>query len=202
MTIRSGDYFRVSSPDRPVEPGLLAMIDRVACSSCRACASACPVGCIYEVEGEDRPGSVPYHAVDASRCIGCGLCFRLLGPSPGSFTDLLCPRDAIRMVANPNAGASPPALRGYYRGTSRTPPWPRIDEFGYQLFLAREVRARRGAAESHRALACLAEPHWSTGGAPFRIVEGPDLDDPALLYLATREGLELLERVFEGVANG
>jgi ferredoxin len=197
MTIGSRDYFRTSSPDRLGEPDFLALIDRVACTSCQACALACPMSCIFEVEGIGQSLDGSYHAVDTSRCIGCQLCFRLVGPD-GQLGDRLCPRDAIRMVPNPNVQAVPSPLRPYYRGVIRPLPWPKIEEFGRQLYLAREVRTHRDAIDANRALAYLAEPQWSVGGPRFPVVHPPAWDGPAMLHQATREGLEMLEIVFEG----
>ncbi len=157
----------------------MALIDRVACTSCQACAVACPMNAIYEVEGTGQSEDGSYHAVDTARCIGCQLCFRLVGPN-GHLAERLCPRDAIRMISNPNVRAMPSPLRPYYRGASRAIPWPKIEELAHQLYLAREVRTHRDDLEANPAFACLAEAHWSIGGPRFPVVEPPAWDGPRL----------------------
>lgn len=197
MTIGSRDYFRIASPSRAAEPTLLAMIDRVVCTSCQACALACPIRAIYEVEGTGQSEQGSYHAVDTSRCIGCQLCFRLVGPD-GNLAERLCPRDAIRIVVNANVQAMPSPLRPYYRGVSTALPWPKMEELSHQLYLARELRTHRDDSQAFAALALLAETDWSIGGLRFAVVDAPLWDGHALLHRATSGGLEMLEIVFEG----
>lgn len=47
------------------------VVDPVPCSSCGACARACPAGCIDMLEATGG-GSLP--VVDAGPCVRCGLC--------------------------------------------------------------------------------------------------------------------------------
>src|SRR5262245_50047529 len=108
MTTSVAKYFHPAQPPRKREPRFLAVIDKDSCTSCNACATVCPVDCIYEVTGEAP--SQNYHVIDSTRCIGCQLCYRIPSESTERFTLALCPWNAIDMLQNPNLSDGAPAL--------------------------------------------------------------------------------------------
>ena len=66
MTISIDEYFGGKQKARKKEPPYVAFINKNSCTSCNACATMCPVDCIYEISGGP---SDAYHVIDTSRCI-------------------------------------------------------------------------------------------------------------------------------------
>jgi formate hydrogenlyase subunit 6/NADH:ubiquinone oxidoreductase subunit I len=66
MTISVDDYFKTRKADRKKETRYLAVINKDNCTSCNACATQCPVDCIYEVVNPIPSES--FHQIDTSRC--------------------------------------------------------------------------------------------------------------------------------------
>ena len=197
MTISVTDYFRTVEPDRKKETRYLAVINKNSCTSCNACATMCPVDCIFEV-----PGSPPcdsFHQIDTSRCIGCQLCYRVPSESTNLYTLTICPWNAIDMLQNPNVEKQgEPVLRPYYVGPpDPAPPWPKLEEYGYQLYLNESVQIRPHVESLRAVLAHFTAPHWSWGDGNFSVLEDPESEGPHLNYRTTPEGLAMLQTVFE-----
>ena len=115
----------------------------IICEPCvdvkdKACVEICPVDCIYEV-----PSPIPgqsYHQIDTTRCIGCQMCYRSPNDSSEHYTLTICPWNAIDMLHNPNVKPDDVSvLAPYWRGSEADLPWPKLEEYGYQLFLEGQV---------------------------------------------------------------
>jgi ferredoxin len=196
MTIAVTEYFETVKPDRKKETRYLAVINKNSCTSCEACATMCPVDCIYEVVG--RGPSQSYHQIDTSRCIGCQLCYRVPTQSTDRYTLEICPWNAIDMLHNPNVENGEAALLPYWKGGSEAEmPWQKLEEYGYQLYLNEAVRIRPYAEDLIGILQHFTEENWSWGEGNFRVVHPPEEDGPFLVYRTTPEGLAMLQTIFE-----
>ena len=196
MTISVADYYRLVKPDRKKDTRYVAVINKNNCTSCNACATMCPVDCIYEVVG-DGP-SQSYHEIDTSRCIGCQLCYRIPTQSTEHWTQEICPWNAIDMLHNPNVELGEPMLAPYYAGPEDDMPWARLEEYGYQLYLNEEVRVRPYVQELVNVLRHFVAPQWSWGEGNFSVVcEPQEIEGPHLIYRTTPEGLAMLRTIFE-----
>lgn|GEM_PF-7107823 len=90
----------VSHPPDKKPPRCVAAIDVDRCTGCGACIEVCPVDCIVHLPALSlAPGMLGPCQVDQGRCIGCRLCIRLPGPKDDPYTLLVCPWQAIEMVA-------------------------------------------------------------------------------------------------------
>lgn len=195
MTLSAEDYFGQPRPPRKKEPRYLAVIDKDSCTSCTACASVCPVDCIYEVVRPQPAAS--YHQIDTSRCIGCQLCYRIPSESTEQFTMTVCPWNAIDLIHNPNLGSSDPVLKPWYRGNEQDLPWYKLEEYAYQLSLSGEIRVADWSGEAQRAIQHLAQPCWGTE-EDRRAIIGPPQRLPGHVYaMATEEGLALVRHIFQ-----
>lgn len=194
MTVSMEQYFAKRRPQRKKEPRYLAVIDKDSCTSCTACASMCPVDCIYEVVRPQPAAS--FHQIDTSRCIGCQLCYRIPSESTERFTLEVCPWNAIDLIHNPNVAEREPWLRHCYCGDEAELPWGKLEEYGYQLHLNGEVRVPQWAGEAQAALVHFTKPCWGHRESPIAITREPETHDGYVLYAATDEGLELLRYVF------
>jgi ferredoxin len=194
MTISVQEYFRTVKRDRKKEVRYVAVINKNNCTSCNACATMCPVDCIYEVVSPTPSQS--YHAIDTSRCIGCQLCYRIPTQSTEHWTQEICPWNAIDMVNNPNMELGEPVLLPYYAGDDESLPWGKLEEYGYQLYLNEEVRLLPDSNDLIGALSHFVEPKWSWGESTFRMLQEPVNEGPYLIYRTTREGLAVLKQVF------
>ena len=196
MTISVTDYYRLVKPDRKKDTRYLAVINKNSCTSCNACATMCPVDCIYEVVS-DVP-SQSYHAIDTSRCIGCQLCYRIPTQSTEHWTQEICPWNAIDMLHNPNVELGEPLLLPYYTGTEDETPWGRLEEYAYQLYLNEEVRIRPYVEDLVGVMRHFVSPVWSWGEGNFNVVYEPqEIEGPQLIYRTTPQGLTMLRTVFE-----
>ena len=195
MTIAVDEYFRTRKDDRKKETRYLNVINKDSCTSCQSCATVCPVDCIYEV-----PSAIPgqsYHQIDTSRCIGCQLCYRVPQESTERYNLEICPWNAIDMLHNPNVQPGEPVLELYYKGAEARPPWPKLEEYGYQLFLNEEVLIRPDAENLKQILAHFEAPVWSWGEGDFAVVPPPERQGPMLVYRTTPEGQAMLNTIFE-----
>ncbi len=104
-------------------PNQLAAISADRCTGCEACIEVCPVDCIAKIE---RPGAIggleAFCEIDWDRCIGCRLCVRIADPRADGYTLLVCPWDAIAMVAREELASvvdrlgGPPGYAAAHRG--------------------------------------------------------------------------------------
>jgi ferredoxin len=191
MTISIDSYFGGKQPVRKKEPQYLAFINRNSCTSCNACATMCPVDCIYEVPG---PPAQSYHVVDLSRCIGCQMCYRVPSESTGPWPMLICPWNAIDMIFNPNFKERSSVWEPYYQG-SDSPNFAKLEELGYDLYLNRETYIQKGSPyEKH--IAPFTQPVWSYGEGVFTVATRTEDRGEYLLYSCTSEGDELVDYLY------
>jgi formate hydrogenlyase subunit 6/NADH:ubiquinone oxidoreductase subunit I len=195
MTISVQDYFEKVKPDRKKETRYIAVINKNSCTSCNACATMCPVDCIFEVVSPIPSQS--YHQIDTSRCIGCQLCYRIPTLSTEHYTLEICPWNAIDMLNNPNVEDGEPVLQAYYAGSEQEVPWSKLEEYGYQLYLNESVQIRSYTDELVGVMRHFTRPHWSWGEGNFSVVREPEQEGPYLNYRTTPEGLAMLRTVFE-----
>lgn len=199
MTISVAEYFATRKDDRKKEVRYINVINKDSCTSCQSCATVCPVDCIYEVPSV-MPGQ-SYHQIDTSRCIGCQMCYR----SPNDSTDLyqltICPWNAIDMLHNPNMKPDEiSSFHPYWKGTEEDLPWPKLEEYGYQLRLDGQVFLPVGRTDLVAILDWFTKPHWlySEDGDTIAIAERTIEDEHKICFEATAEGHDLLDCVFEG----
>ena len=197
MTISLEAYFETRKQDRKKEPRFLAVINKDSCTSCNSCATQCPVDCIYEVTSPVPSQS--YHQIDTSRCIACQLCYRIPTESTEHYTLEVCPWNAIDMVHNPNVKPDPDSiLAPYYRGTATDVPFPKIEEYGYQLFLDGEVFLPVGLPAVDEAFGFLSAADWYyDDDVNVPIVREVARDEKFVRFEATAEGRAVMDCVFE-----
>ena len=199
MTISMTDYFQSHKADRKKETRYLNVINKDSCTSCNSCATVCPVDCIYEVVG-DLP-SESYHQIDTSRCIGCQMCYRSPADSNDLYTLTICPWNAIDMLHNPNVKpAAESVLEPYYRGSTEDMPWPKLEEYSYQLFLDGEVFIPEGDEAMHRFFEILQEEAWMYSEEDnIRIVQEESLKGEGFVHFkASEPARDLLDVIFQG----
>ncbi|MCA9050125.1 MAG: 4Fe-4S binding protein [Planctomycetaceae bacterium] len=197
MTISMIDYFRDRKSDRKKETRYINVINKDNCTSCNSCASVCPVDCIYEVVSPVPSES--YHQIDTSRCIGCQMCYRSPNDSSEFYQLTICPWNAIDMLHNPNVKPdSQSVLQPYYRGSSGDLPWPKLEEYSYQLFLDGEVFLPAAEESLHAVFRILQEEAWMYSEQDnVRIVkESSETGDGFVRYRATEAGRDLLDVIF------
>ena len=198
MTISAVDYFRTRKADRKKEPRYLAVINKDSCTSCNACATVCPVDCIFEVVS-----SVPsesYHQIDTARCIGCQLCYRVPQESTDRYTLEICPWNAIDMLHNPNVKPDESVLAAYYKGSKLADelPWWKLEEYGYQFFVDGEVFLPAGEEELQAYLKYFETPDWFYDeGVQIPLVEEYERTDGFVRYRATPRGRDVFDVVFD-----
>ncbi len=197
MTISVQDYFQTRKSDRKKETRYLAVINKDSCTSCNSCATQCPVDCIYEVVSPIPSES--YHQIDTSRCIGCQMCYRIPTESNDHFNLEICPWNAIDMLHNPNVKPDDSPLEPYYLGTATDLPWPKLEEYAYQLFLDGEVFLPTSEPDLHALFDYFAEESWYYGDEErCRIATEVSRTETMIRYRATPEGRAVLDVVFEG----
>ena len=199
MTISVDEYFRTRKDDRKKETRYLNVINKDSCTSCQSCATVCPVDCIYEV-----PSKIPgqsYHQIDTSRCIGCQMCYRSPNDSTEHYQLTICPWNAIDMLHNPNV--SPDAdsiLLPYWRGSDTDLPWPKLEEYSYQLFLDGQTFIPVGRADLRGIMEWLLKPSWlfNAEGDTVAIADIYAEDEFKVKYVATADGRALLDCIYPG----
>jgi ferredoxin len=197
MTISVEEYFRTRTDDRKKETRYLNVINKDSCTSCQSCATVCPVDCIYEVRSP-IPGQ-SYHQIDTSRCIGCQMCYRSPQDSDDKYTLTICPWNAIDMLHNPNVKPDEVSvLEPYWQGGDKNLPWPKLEEYGYQLSLEGQVDLPASRPDLHAILEWFRQPEWlySEDGAKVAIVGDMWEDEHRRRYFATEEGRDLFEVIF------
>lgn len=197
MTISIDEYYAQKLVVRKKEPQYIAFINKNSCTSCNACASMCPVDCIYEVPGEP---SDSYHQIDTSRCIGCQMCYRVPSESTGPWTMEICPWNAIDLIVNPNFAAVkewdekwPP----YHVGAGDAPNFRKLEELGYQIYLNRLIYAKRGS-EIEKQIEPFLKDEWSYGEGNFAILQHEEDRDGVGVYRCTPKGDELVDFLYRG----
>lgn len=197
MTISVDEYFRTRKDDRKKETRYLNVINKDSCTSCQSCATVCPVDCIYEVRSP-IPGQ-SYHQIDTSRCIGCQMCYRSPSDSDDIYTLTICPWNAIDMLHNPNVKPDEESiLAPYWQGAETDLPWPKLEEYGYQLSLEGQVDLPHSRSDLQEVVEWFRRPEWlySDDGAKVAIVNDTWQDEYRKRYFTTEEGRALLECIF------
>jgi ferredoxin len=199
MTISVTEYFQTRKDDRKKETRYLNVINKDSCTSCQSCATVCPVDCIYEV-----PSKIPgqsYHQIDTSRCIGCQMCYRSPNDSTEHYQLTICPWNAIDMLHNPNVSPDKESLlEPYWRGAERDLPWPKLEEYGYQLFLEGQVYLPTGRADLLAIMEWFVKPNWlyNADGDTVAIADEYSRDEFKVKFVATPSGRALLDCMYPG----
>lgn len=199
MTISVTEYFRTRKDDRKKEVRYINVINKDSCTSCQSCATVCPVDCIFEV-----PSHIPgqsYHQIDTSRCIGCQMCYRSPNDSTDHYTLTICPWNAIDMLHNPNMkpdDVSP--LAPYWKGTETKLPFPKLEEYGYQLYLDGQVWLPKARQDLIDILMWFTKDSWlySEDGSTIAIATITVDDAEKLCFQCTPPARDLLDCMFEG----
>lgn len=192
MTIGIDAYWSGKQPVRKKEPQYLAFINRNSCTSCNACATMCPVDCIYEVAGAPAQS---FHVIDTSRCIGCQMCYRVPSESTGPWPMLICPWNAIDMIFNPNFKERESVWKPYYRGDGAPPNFLKLEEIGFDLYLNRALFVKK-ESDTAKFVAPFTQPVWSFGEGQFAIVRPGDDCNAHQHYACTSEGDELVDFLY------
>lgn len=196
MTISMTEYFKTRKADRKKETRYLNVINKDSCTSCNSCASVCPVDCIYEVVSPVPSES--YHQIDTSRCIGCQMCYRSPNDSSDYYQLTICPWNAIDMLHNPNVKPDAVSvLQPYYRGSSDTMTWSKLEEYAYQLFLDGEVFIPE-EEDLHAIFGFLQEEAWMySEDDNIRLVEEDAAKGEGFVhYRATEPARDLMDVIF------
>ena len=199
MTISVEEYFQTRKDDRKKETRYLNVINKDSCTSCQSCATVCPVDCIYEV-----PSKIPgqsYHQIDTSRCIGCQMCYRSPNDSTEHYQLTICPWNAIDMLHNPNVKPDDESLLApYWRGDESDLPWPKLEEYAYQLFVDGQVYVPIQREDLQEILEWLVKPNWlfNAEGDTIAIIDEYSRDEFKICYVATEDGRTLLDCMYPG----
>lgn len=199
MTISVDEYFRTRTDDRKKEVRYINVINKDSCTSCQSCATVCPVDCIYEV-----PSHIPgqsYHQIDTSRCIGCQMCYRSPNDSTEVYQLTICPWNAIDMLHNPNMKPDDVSiLAPYWKGEESKLPWPKLEEYGYQLFLEGQVFLPRKRQDLVDVVSWFTQPTWlfSEDGSTIAIAEIREQDEDKIRFVAGDAARDLLDCMYEG----
>jgi ferredoxin len=197
MTISVTEYFRTRQDDRKKEVRYINVINKDSCTSCQSCATVCPVDCIYEV-----PSTIPgqsYHQIDTSRCIGCQMCYRSPNDSSEHYQLTICPWNAIDMLHNPNMKPDAVSiLVPYWKGSENNLPWPKLEEYGYQLFLDGQVFLPVKRTDLIEILEWFTKPSWlfTVEGDTIAIAERAFEDQDKVCFVATPLARDLLDCIF------
>ena len=196
MTISMQDYFKTRKADRKKETRYLNVINKDSCTSCESCATVCPVDCIYEVVSQVPSES--YHQIDTARCIGCQMCYRSPNDSSDYYQLTICPWNAIDMLHNPNVKPDDEsALQPYYLGSTPELNWPKLEEYGYQLFLDGEIFLPDDDETLNGYVKAFLEESWMySEDDKVAILHEGEPGEKVTRYQVTEEGRELLDCMF------
>ena len=194
MTISIDAYYTEKQKVRKKEPQYVAFINKNSCTSCNACATMCPVDCIYELPGSPAQS---YHVIDTSRCIGCQMCYRVPSESTGPWTMEICPWNAIDLIHNPNVKEWESDLAPYFTGENGDFDFRKLEELGYGLYLNRQMYVHDGSVLEEQIQPFLTES-WSWGEGNFAILRPADKRENAdvVNYECTDEGDQLVDYLF------
>jgi ferredoxin len=196
MTISMQDYFDTRKADRKKETRYLNVINKDSCTSCNSCATVCPVDCIYEVVSPVPSES--YHQIDTARCIGCQMCYRSPSDSNEFYQLTICPWNAIDMLHNPNVKPDDESvLQPYYLGSTPELNWPKLEEYGFQLFLDGEIFLPEDDETLSGYVKAFQEVAWMYSEEDkVAILHEGEPSEKVIRYRATEEGRELLDCMF------
>ena len=97
-------------------PKELAVINADNCTGCESCLEVCPVDCIFmNSYSHGVKGNQAWCEIDLERCVGCEVCVHIPQKKSNPYELLVCPWDAIEMVATERVaqvvaqGGGPPA---------------------------------------------------------------------------------------------
>lgn len=103
------------------------------------------------------------------------------------------------MLHNPNVKPDDHSvLEPYYRGSSTGLPWPKLEEYGYQLFLDGEVFLPTCDEALHKVFHLLQEEAWMYSEEDnIRIVKAEAENGEGFVrYQATEEARDLLDCMY------
>lgn len=199
MTISIDDYLGEAQPVRKKEPQYIAVINRNSCTSCNACATMCPVDCIYEVPGAPTQA---FHQIDTARCIGCQMCYRVPSESTGPWTLEICPWNAIDLIYNPNfAGVKnwgDFVWQPKYAGQAKLN-FAKLEEVGYSLYLNRAIDVRPGT-DLEKWIDPFVKEEWSDNGGEtkFAVLEKTASNDRFDTYTVTEPADAMVADLYAG----
>lgn len=105
------------------------------------------------------------------------------------------------MLHNPNVKpAAESVLEPYYRGSTEDMPWPKLEEYSYQLFLDGEVFIPEGDETMHRFFEILQEEAWMYSEEDnIRIVQEESIKGEGFVHFkASEPARDLLDVIFQG----
>lgn len=108
------------------------------------------------------------------------------------------------MLHNPNVKPDDVSvLEPYYRGTSTGLPWPKMEEYGYQLFLDGEVFLPADEKDLHKVFQLLQEVAWMYSEEDnIQIVSSEtEAGEGFVCYRATEAGRDLLDVIFKNYSR-
>ena len=108
------------------------------------------------------------------------------------------------MLHNPNVKPDDQSvLEPYYRGSSSNLPWPKLEEYSYQLFLDGEVFIPADEAALHEIFRLLQEESWMYSEEDnIRLVQTETQSGEGFVrYTGTPEGRDLLDVIFQGYSR-
>jgi hypothetical protein len=129
------------------------------------------------------------------------MCYRSPNDSSEFYQLTICPWNAIDMLHNPNVKPDDHSvLQPYYRGSSTDLPWPKLEEYGYQLFLDGEVFLPASEVALHKIFHLFQEEAWMYSEQDNIRIVRPDEEtgEGYVRFQATDEGRELLDCMFRG----
>jgi len=128
------------------------------------------------------------------------MCYRSPNDSTEHYQLTICPWNAIDMLHNPNVKPEETSIfMPYWQGSEEDLPWPKIEEYGYQLRLDGEVFLPIGRDDLISILDWFTKAEWlfSEDGETIAIAEVTMRDDEKVCYSTSANGHELLDCIFD-----